>query len=133
MSLCTQSSWYAVNGKYKAWYLETYPWLLEFPPSMTDLRDFYVDDMRFRNLTPLDTYKNCYEFLLSYALENMPRVADESRFTGQTWVQRLIKDQWRNESTLWTALKTTGSQITQTLSWMLPVAIIGLIIWASKE
>jgi len=133
MSLCTQSAWYAANAQYKSWYLENYPWLLEFPPNMDGLRDFYIDDMKARNLTPLDSFKNCYEFLLSYGLENLPLAGKAGRFSGQTFWSRLVKDQWTGDSTLWTAVKETGSQIGKTFDWILPVAILFLIIYASKD
>jgi hypothetical protein len=129
MSLCTQSSWYAVNYRFKDYYFKEYPWLLEFPPSYSGLLDFYIDDMKARNLTPLDSFKNCYEFLLSYGLENLPKAGKEGRFAGQTFWQRLVKDQWRNESTLWTAIKTTGGQIGNLMEWILPaILVIGLVI-----
>lgn len=133
MSLCTQAAWYAANYQYRDWYLKTYPWLLEFPPSMQGLKDFYIDDMQARNLKPLDEFKNCYEFLLSYGLENLPLAGKAGRFTGQTFWQRLVKDQYRNESILWTAIKTTGEQITNTLSYVLPVAVLFLIVYAMKK
>lgn len=133
MALCTKVSWLAVNYKYRDWYLVNYPWLLEFPPDTDGLRDFYVDDMKSRNLTPLDSFKNCYEFLLSYGLENLPLAGKAGRFTGQTFWGRLVKDQWNDESILWTALKKTGSQIGGTLSWIMPAAILFLIIYASKK
>lgn len=133
MSLCTQSEWFAANGKYRDWYLENYPWLKQFPPNMNDLRDFYIDDMNFRNLAPLDVFKNCYEFLFSYALENMPRVADEKRFKGQTWIQRLVKDQWTDESILWLSLKKTASQITNVANWVMPLVVLALLFWVVKK
>ena len=66
-------------------------------------------------------------------LENLPLAGKAGRFTGQTFWQRLVKDQWNGESTLWTALKTTGGQIGSVMSWMLPVAVLFLIIYASKD
>ena len=131
MSLCTQSAWYAANYQYKDWYFKTYPWLLEFPPNMEGLRDFYIDDMKARNLTPLDSFKNCYEFLLSYGLENLPLAGKAGRFEGQTFWGRLVKDRWTGESTLWTALKKTGSQITANV--LVPIAIIFLILYVLKD
>lgn len=131
MSLCTQSAWYALNYQYKDWYFENYPWLKEFPPKHSDLIDFYEDDMKARNLTPLDSFKNCYEFVLSYALENLPKVGQEGRFMGQTFWQRLVKDQWIGESSLWTALKKTGSSLTANI--LVPVAVAFLLLYALKD
>ena len=133
MSLCTQSVWYAANAQYRNWYLETYPFLLEFPPNMEGLRDFYIDDMKSRNLTPLDSFKNCYEFLLSYGLENLPKAGKAGRFTGQSFWQRLVKDQWRQESILWTSVKTTVNQIGEVGSWLMPLAVLFVIIYAVKK
>jgi len=122
MAYCTQASWYAVNGQYRSWYLENYPWLQAFPPEYEDLKNFYIWDMKQRNLTPLQQYISCYEFLLSYALENIPRIADPNRFRGQTFFQRIINDQWRNESLLWTAIKETKKDIEKPFG-------IPMIIW----
>ena len=133
MAYCTQQEWCNANCKYQSYYLQEYPWLEMFPPNYNDLVDFYVWDMTSRNLTPLQSYINCYEFVLSYALENMPRVGKEGRFTGQTFFQRLINDQWRNESILWTSLKQTKDQITTGIKWLFPVAIVFLVFYVLKD
>jgi hypothetical protein len=132
MALCTQAAWYAANIQYKDWYLQQYPFLKEFPPNMEGLRDFYIDDMRARNLQPLDNFKNCYEFLLSYALENLPKAGQAGRFTGQTFWQRLVKDQWRNESIIWTAFKETQKDLSKIVTVGVPIALILFLIWVTK-
>jgi hypothetical protein len=136
MALCTQAEWCAKNCQYQSWYMQEYPWLQMFPPNYEDLKSFYIWDMTNRNLIPLQSYINCYEFLLSYALENMPRVGEQGRFTGQTFWQRLIKDQWRNESILWTALKKTYEQGKGAVDWfkkLAPFLFAFLIIYAVKD
>jgi hypothetical protein len=125
---CNETDWLLEYGKYSTWYRENYPWLREFPLKLEDLKTFYVLDMQQRNLTPLETMLNCYEFLFSYALENVPRLDDPTRFKGQTFWSRLVKDQWQDESVLWTAWKQTKKDIITVGSWIVPgLIILGIV------
>lgn len=76
--------------KNKDWYFQTYPFLkeFEFPIKFQDLQNFYLVDMSNRNLTPLESFVNIYEFVFSYFLENYPRLEDGTRFRGKTFLQR---------------------------------------------
>ena len=112
---------------------QTYPWIEDFPPDMADLISFYLKDMFYRNLTPLDSYLNCYDFLFSYFIENLPRVDDPTRFKGQTFFQRLVKDQYSNDSILWDSIKKTAGEIGTVASWIFPVALLFLVIYLVKN
>lgn len=88
--ICNQLDFEKEHLKDKAWYWEAYPFLskFEFPIAYKDLQDFYLFDMNFRNLTPVENYVNCYEAVFSYFLENFPRLSDGTRFRGKTFLQR---------------------------------------------
>lgn len=91
---CNQSSWYDANKDFKDWYYANYPFLKDFsfPIEFNDLKDFYFLDMENRNLTPLQEFSSCYEFLFSYFLENYPRQKDPTRFKGKTWFERTLSN-----------------------------------------
>jgi len=87
------------------WYLTSYPFLKDFnfPPDPDFLQGYYNNDMNARNLTPLKTLFENYDFLFSYFLKNYPLRLDE-QFVAPNWFQRLIQD-------FPTAIKKTGSDI----------------------
>ena len=88
MNLCTQYDWVNANKNYYSFYYDAYPFLAGFilPIPFYKLQDFYVKDMLSRNLTPLDSFKNCYEFVWSYFLDNYPKKNDFQRFTGKSFI-----------------------------------------------
>ena len=132
--ICDAWTFTQQNIGYQSWYLETYPWLKSFPPPADSLTRFYELDMQSRNLTPLLALSNCYEFVLSYFLENAPKMNDPNRFTGQTFWQRLIKDQWTGRSLIVGALDKTWNQLTNPFGIPLSIWIIGFaVIYFTKD
>ena len=88
---CTESEWIEQNKFVYNFYYEQYP-LREsgiiLPVSMLRLRLFYNQDMKERNLMPLNEYLNCYEFLFNYLIG---RISNMITFKGSNWFDRFIK------------------------------------------
>jgi hypothetical protein len=92
--VCDFQEWKSKNLQYKDWYLDTYPYLKEFPFPLPkdELAEFYRLDMLVRNLEPLAEFSGCYEFLFSYFLENFPRQNDSTRFRGKTFFEMTVEN-----------------------------------------
>lgn len=115
---CTETEWIQLNKMVYPFYYDTYP-LGEsgiiLPVSMDKLKLFYVQDMRDRNLTPLNEYLNCYEYLFSYLIG---RVSKMITFKGSNWFGRL-------GTTIPMALGRTYEQILSPFGVPLIVWLIG--------
>jgi hypothetical protein len=87
---CTELQFASDPNQDYSWYLANYTWLQNASPNLpnvVDLLNFYIDDMNNRNLTPLDEYESCYEYLFSYFLANYPIAGTSAQFKGQTFLQ----------------------------------------------
>lgn len=85
---CSESEWYKNNIDALGWYKDTYPVLNNFnlPLPFEFLKKFYVSDMSDRNLPITEQFRDCYEFVFSYFLENYKKPL-QNKFQGKTWIQ----------------------------------------------
>lgn len=84
---CTEEGWASNNIDAYSWYMENYPVLKNFnlPMPYEFLKNFYIADMELRNLVPIVQFYSCYEYVLSYFLENFEKPLSE-KFQGKTWL-----------------------------------------------
>lgn len=85
--LKTIEEWTAANKKGFSWYYENYPFLkfFELPIALKTLQDFYIYDIKRRNLNIDNKYLSSYEVLFSYFLEGYPKRNDPSRVGKTGW------------------------------------------------
>jgi len=85
---CNENDWINANRNNYDYYYNNFPLAqnsLELPISPYYLRQFYINDMNERNLTPQEQWLDCYEALFSYLLS---RLDGTVTFEGQTWLER---------------------------------------------
>ena len=129
MSYCTQQAWIDNNQPLSYW-TDTYPFLKNtgFPLSMSDLQDFYVSDMQNRNLTPLQSYYDCYEFLFSYFLAQFPEQNNPTRFKGKTFLEYSADNLGVAISKTFTDFGNQLNNLTTSILGVSPLVLIIIIV-----
>ena len=80
-----------LDANEKNWYFTQYPFLKDFnfPPDVDFLQEYYFSDMRSRNLVPLESLFENYDFLFSYFLANYNKNFSD-KFKAPNWFNRLL-------------------------------------------